>query len=100
MASVMAVRFGSERRHGGGSCRLVGAGEFVEVMDGADEAPFALDLFEASEQELAEASGLLDLPEHRLDDLFAQAIARAPAGTFEFLRHGGHQGLVFAISLT
>jgi hypothetical protein len=32
---------------------------------------------------------MLDLPEHRLDDLFAQPAAAAPAGALELGRHGG-----------
>ncbi len=48
------------------------------------QGPFVLDLGEAAQEELAEAAGLLDLAEDRLDDLLAQAIAAAKPG-----RRGG-----------
>src|ERR1700723_2085385 len=56
-------------------------------MDGADYRPFASDLDAASQQKLAEAAGLLDLAEDRLDSLFAQAV-----GTVEavFAQLGAH----------
>jgi len=58
-------------------------------MGGADHSPFASHLIETSQQELPEASGVLDLTEDGLDDLLAQSIAAAPSGAFEFERHGG-----------
>src|SRR6185437_15503982 len=61
-------------------------------MGGADQRPLASHLVEASEEELSEASGLLDLAEDGLDGVFSQAIARAEAGAFELLGYGGHQG--------
>jgi hypothetical protein len=54
------------------------SGQFAAVVDGAEHRPFAGDLGAASQQELAEAAGLLDLAEDRRDGLFAQA-----AGTVE-----------------
>src|SRR5579863_9964346 len=66
-----------------------GVGQLQEVVDGADHRPFASDLVEAPQQELPEASGMFDLPEHRLDDLFAQPIAAAATGPLKLDRHGG-----------
>src|ERR1700686_1580475 len=66
-----------------------GLGEFEQVVDGADHRPLGSDLVEAAQEELAEASGMLDLAEHRFDDLLSQAVAAAPAGALEFCRHGG-----------
>ena len=48
-------------------------GELEEVVGGADHCPLSSDLFEAAQQELAEASGVFDLTKDGLDDLFAQA---------------------------
>src|ERR1700694_6049182 len=64
-------------------------GELEEIVDGADHRPLGSDLVEAAEEELAEASGVLDLTEHGFDDLLSQAVAAAPAGALEFCRHGG-----------
>src|SRR5437867_3265541 len=64
--------------------------EFEQVVGGADHRPFASDLVEAAQQELSEASGLLDLTKDGLDDLLAQAIAAAPAASFELGGHGGN----------
>src|SRR5260370_35633668 len=64
-------------------------GEPEQIVDGADHRPLGSDLVEAAQEELAEASGMLDLAEHRFDDLLSQAVAAAPAGALEFCRHGG-----------
>src|ERR1700758_1069068 len=45
------------------ACRV---SQLQEVVDGADHRPFASDLVEAPQQELPKASGMFDLPEHRL----------------------------------
>src|ERR1700722_4554593 len=63
-------------------------GEFEQIVDGADHRPLSSDLVEAAQEELAEASGVFDLAEHRFDDLFSQAVSAAPAGALEFCRHG------------
>src|SRR5690242_17891076 len=63
-------------------------GEFEEVVGGAEQGPLGPDVFETTKKELAEAPGVLDLTEDRLDDLFAQAIATAPTGALEL---GGHR---------
>ena len=57
-----------------------GGEQLGQVVAGADERPLGLDLDEAAQEELAKAAGVLDLADHRLDRLLAQAIARAPAG--------------------
>src|SRR5450631_2364103 len=64
-------------------------GELEEIMDGADHRPLGSDLVEAAQEELAEASCVLDLTEHGFDDLLSQAVAAAPAGALELCRHGG-----------
>ena len=51
----------------------LGGGQLVEVVGDADERPFMTHLIEAAQQELAEAPGLLDLAEDRLDGHLAQA---------------------------
>jgi hypothetical protein len=40
-------------------------------MNGTENSPLGLHLGEAAQEELAEAPGLLDLTEDRLDDLLA-----------------------------
>src|SRR3954447_18608421 len=52
--------------------------ELEKVVGGADHGPFAPDLIEAAQEELAEASGMLDLSEHRLDHLLALPVNAAP----------------------
>src|ERR1700716_315506 len=63
--------------------------EFEQIVDGADHRPLRSDLVEAAQEELAEASGMFDLAEHRFEVLLSQAVAAAPAGALEFCRHGG-----------
>ena len=58
-----------------------GVGQLEQIMDGANHRPLASDLIETSQQELPEASGLLDLTKYRFDHLLAQSIAAAPAAT-------------------
>src|SRR5665213_1192604 len=67
--------------------RSCGAGELDEVVGGADDRPFGLHFLAPAQQELAEPSCLLDLSEHRLDDLLAQSIAAAMTGTPELGAH-------------
>jgi hypothetical protein len=57
-------------------------------VDGAQEGPFRPHLFDAAQEELSKASGLLDLTEHRLDGLFAQSVAAAMSGAPQPLAHG------------
>ena len=64
-------------------------GELEQVVGGADERPFGFYLFEATQKELAEASGMLDLAENGLDDLFSEAVTAAAAGASELGCHGG-----------
>ena len=65
--------------------------ELEEVVDGADHRPLGSDLIKPSQQELPEASGVLDLPEDGFDHLFAQPVTASPAGPLQRLRHGAHQ---------
>jgi hypothetical protein len=60
-------------------------------VDGADHRPLGSDLIKPSQQELPEASGVLDLPEDGFDHLFAQPVTASPAGPLQRLRHGAHQ---------
>jgi hypothetical protein len=70
---------------GGGQCQL------PKVMGGADYRPFGSHFLDPAQQELAEASRLLDLPEHRLDHLLAQSVAAAIASTPELGDHSGNE---------
>ncbi len=54
-------------------CRGEGEHPF-DVPSHGDQAPFASDLFEAAEQELAEAHDRFDDAEHRLRGLLAQGV--------------------------
>src|SRR5262245_61639525 len=76
-----------------------GAGELGEVVGGTDQGPFGLYVVDATQQKLSEPSCLLDLSEHRLDHLLAQAIAAAMAGASEPLGHCGQQRAGFGRSL-
>ena len=49
--------------------------KFEQVVSGADEPPLPLHLLHSPEQELAEAAGLFDLPEHRLHRPHSQGVA-------------------------
>ena len=69
-------------------CSAADLGQLEEVVDGADNRPFAPDLIEPAQQELLKATSLLDLPKHRLDNLFPEAVA-APAASP--LQPGGHR---------
>src|SRR5918997_4774365 len=69
-------------------CRLC---ELEEVVDGADHRPLGSDLIKASQQELPEASGVLDLPEHGFDHLLPEPVAASAAGALQPLSHGAHQ---------
>src|SRR6516165_6268750 len=56
-------------------------------MGHTNQGPFGAHFLDAAQQKLAEASGLLDLPEHRLDDLFSQPVAAAVSCAFEPCPH-------------
>ena len=74
------------------SCCLV---EPEKVVGGADHGPFASDLVEPSEEELSEASGLLDLTEYRLGGVFSQPISATSPSASDLVGHCLHQGLSF-----
>src|SRR5258707_4916622 len=57
-------------------------------MGGADQGPFGPHFLDASQQELPEASGLLDLSEHRLDDLLSEPVSTSPSCPLELVAHG------------
>src|SRR5215207_5803757 len=61
--------------------------ELGEVVAGADQRPFGLHFLDASEQELCKPSCLLDLSEHRLDDLLPEPVATPPPGPPELIAH-------------
>ena len=61
--------------------------ELEEVVGGADHGPFLSDLFEAAEEELAEASCGFDLTEDRLDDLLSQSVSTASRSLSQALPH-------------
>src|SRR5215472_14615696 len=63
-----------------------GFGQLEQVVDGTNHRPFAS--VEPTQQKLPEPPGLLNLSEHRFENLFAQPIATAPAGALELRRHG------------
>src|SRR5258706_1238664 len=65
--------------------------EFCEVVGGADHGPFGFDLVDAAQEELAEASCLLDLAEDGLDDLLSQSIPASIACALELCAHSGDE---------
>src|SRR5450432_3150656 len=67
-------------------------GELEEVVDRANNRPLGLGLDEAAQQQLAESTSLLDLPEDRLDHLLTQAVAAASGAALEPCRHGSDAG--------
>ena len=53
-------------------------GQFQQVVDGADQRPFALHRGQAAPQELAEAARLFDLSEDRFHNALSRRIDRCP----------------------
>ena len=72
----------------------------VRLWGRENQRPLGSDLGEATQEDLTEATSVLDLTEHRLDRLLAQAVARAPAGALEAGRHRGHPRAGPDLSLT
>ena len=71
--------------------------QLQQVVNRADQTPFALDLLKTSHEELSEATRLFDLPKHRFDGLLAQPVATASSGS----RQGGaHRGDPFTAART
>jgi len=56
--------------------------QLQKIVGGADDAPFRAHIFQAPQQELAEAARLLDLPEHRFGQLLAQPVGAVAAAAF------------------
>src|SRR5260370_30995037 len=71
--------------------------KFCEVVGDADHGPFGFDLVDAAQEELAEASCLLDLAEDGLDDLFSQSIPASIACAFELCAHSGDERAGFEL---
>src|SRR5277367_2445940 len=71
-------------------------GQLQQVVNRADQAPFALRLLKASQHELPEPSSLLDLAEDRLNDRLAQPIPAAPTGPCQLGLHRGYPGTLSA----
>src|SRR3977135_227426 len=88
----------SEAFRGDKFCSACGC-EFCEVVGGADHGPFGFDLVDAAQEELAEASCLLDLAEDRLDDLFSQSIPASIACALELCAHSGDERAGFELPL-
>ena len=64
-------------------------------MNGAEHRPLAFDLFKTAQEELSEASSVLDVSEYRFDELFSEPIALSPSGTTDFVGHGLHHWFAF-----
>src|SRR5712671_6625798 len=60
----------------------------LHVPRHGDEGPLTLDIFEPTQQELAEAHHRFDDPEHRLRDLLAQGIELLAFGRLQTVAHG------------
>src|SRR4029450_13131488 len=61
--------------------------QFEDVVRGAHQRPFALELRDAAQQELAKASRLLDLSQYRFDDRLASGVDRGARLRQELSRH-------------
>src|SRR6266566_3739275 len=61
--------------------------ELEKIVGGADNGPLGAHFFDAAQQKLAESACLLDLPEHRLGQLFASPIGAGMAASFDLLAH-------------
>src|SRR3982074_3758012 len=86
----------SEAFRGDKFCSACGC-EFCEVVGGADHGPFGFDLVDAAQEELAEASCLVDLAEDGLDDLFSQSIPASIACALELCAHSGDERAGFEL---
>ena len=67
--------------------RFSSSGEFCEVVGGADHCPFAFYLVDSAEEELPEASGLLDVSKYGFDCIFSDTV---PASMPAFSESGAH----------
>src|SRR5579885_3265771 len=89
MASTGECEIGAGRRSRWVMGSRICPCELEEVVGGTDHRPFLPDLWKPAEEALPEAPCRLDLTEHRLDDLLAQAVSAAPPGASELGGHGG-----------
>ena len=70
-------------------------GEFCKGVCGADHCPLALNLGGAAEEELSEASGMLDVSEDRFDGVFALSVSALVPALARPGAHCPHQGTAF-----
>jgi len=71
--------------------RCPSCGQFCEVVGGADHCPFAFYLVDAAEEELPEASGLLDVSKDGFDGVFSDAVSALMSAFSESGAHGLNQ---------
>src|SRR5277367_2267287 len=91
LTKMLGVRrlIASAAKHSWGFHRF---GQLQQVVNRADQAPFALRLVKATQHELPEPSSLFDLAEHRLNDRLAQPIPAAPPGPCQLSTHRSYAG--------
>lgn len=87
---MLAKRLTASLLRGGSDC---GAVQLEQIMDGADHRPLASDLRDTAEEELSEASDVLDVPEYWLHDLLSQPVSASAPGPADRLGHGLHTRL-------
>ena len=64
------------------------AGELQDIVGGGFHGPLAAHVLDAAQEKLAEPAGLFDLPEYRLDNLFAQPVGALMATGLDLRAHG------------
>ena len=73
--------------------------ELCEVVGGADHRPFGSRFLDPAREELPKAPGLLDLTEHRLDDLFSEPVPASPSCPFQLFARGlGERPPIFRLT--
>lgn len=70
-------------------------GEFGEVVGSADHYPFSFYLIDTAEEELPEASDLLDVSKHRFDGVFSDTVSALMPAFSEPGEHGLNQIAAF-----
>ena len=73
-------------------------GQLQQIVNRADQAPFALRLLKTTQHELPEPSSLFYLAEDRFNDRLAQPIPTASAGSCQLGSHCCHPGTLGAAS--